>query len=244
MSPCPHRRTATPRTSPPPLRGHEIHVWTLSLNQPVDALRDLQGILSADEKARALRFASPPLRRRHICAHAATRAILGAYLQCAPATLAIATGPAGKPHLQDPPDTGIQFNLSHAGDVALLAISRDAPVGVDIEAVRELPDWEPLAQRFLSTRESRQLHRLPPDRRPFAFFEFWVRKEAYSKGLGTGITVGLPSFSVQLGRGFRDVHDPACADIWRVSELESPEGFLAAVATPLPKARIRYFEWE
>ena len=244
MSACPRKKNRTEHATPPPLREHEIHVWTISLNVPVDELRDMQKLLSPDETERALRFASPPLRRRHICAHAATRSILALYLDIEPREIAIGTEKAGKPFIEDPTNRGIHFNLSHTGDTALLAIARDAPVGVDVEAIRDLPEWKSLASRFLSEREVHQLHRLPENKQPGAFYHFWVRKEAYLKGIGTGIALGLPSFSVQIGRGFEEVHDPSCKTKWYVAELEAPEDFVAAIATPVGKPRLRYFEWD
>ena len=244
MSACPHKKTRTGHAAPPPLREHEVHVWTINLNAPVDELRAMQQLLSAGEKERALAFASPPLRRRHICAHASARSILALYLETQPGELQIGRENAGKPFIQHPANRGLHFNLSHSDDTALLAVSRDAPVGVDTEATRELPDWRGLASRFLSERENRQLNRLSPDKQPHAFYRFWVRKEAYLKGIGTGIALGLPSFSVQVGRGFQEVHDPSCKTTWWVAELEAPDGFVAAVATPLARVRLRYLEWD
>jgi 4'-phosphopantetheinyl transferase len=122
-------------------------------------------------------------RRRFVAAHAALRLILGAYLDLAPDALAFALGEHGKPSLRqplDPDGARLEFNLAHSGDLALVAVARDHPVGVDVERWSEVEHLE-LAERFFSRTERDALRALASvaEQLDAGFFAAWTRKEAY-----------------------------------------------------------------
>ena len=71
------------------------------------------------------------------------------------------------------------FNISHSGHFVLLAISKDAPVGVDIEKVKP---FKPELKEFISSKE--ELDAIKTD---IDFFKVWTSKEALSKCVGTGL---------------------------------------------------------
>jgi len=77
--------------------------------------------------------------------------------------------------------TSLSFNLSHANELALIAVTRNRAIGVDIEFIR--PDFasEEIAERFFSRPEVSALRALPADMQSEAFFNCWTRKEAYIK---------------------------------------------------------------
>lgn len=97
----------------------------------------------------------------------------------------------GKPMLPGGPC----FNLSHAGDYAVLAVS-DQPVGVDIERWRRA-DTSALSKRFYHPEEQAALAAAadPVER----FFTIWSLKESYVKALGTGFSLSPASFAVLPG---------------------------------------------
>jgi len=129
------------------------------------------------------------------------RRLLGAQLQCAPATLQFAAGAHGKPHLGAEQASGLQFNLSHSGDQALLGCARDRELGVDIELWRSLGDEAALVRRYFSVAEQHAYAALPAAAQTAAFFQCWTRKEAYIKAVGRGLGLPLDSFDVSLGDG-------------------------------------------
>ena len=94
----------------------------------------------------------------------------------------------GKPHLSG----NMPFNISHAGDYAVLALSRHA-VGVDLEQVRPL-DWRKIASRFFHPLELAYLEqaKMPETE----FFRIWTLKESYLKAEGTGFSISPASFAV------------------------------------------------
>jgi phosphopantetheinyl transferase len=91
-------------------------------------------------------------------------------------------------------DSGVTFNLSHAGGVALLAFSRSRELGVDVEGVRRDLDVDSIARRYFSLHEQRDLATFNSEERYETFFRCWTRKEAYIKAKGEGLSLPLDQF--------------------------------------------------
>ncbi len=93
-----------------------------------------------------------------------------------------------KPRYEGKPE----FNLSHAGDYAVLATS-PAPVGVDIEQIRE-EDILSLGKGFLTEPEYLLLEQAGD--KCALFFDLWTRKESYLKMLGAGLQLNPKTVQV------------------------------------------------
>ena len=193
-----------------------------------------QAWLDDAERARAARFLRPVDRDRYAVAHAALRLILATRLGMAPHALMFSTGAHGKPALP-----GVEFNLSHAGDIALVAVAA-VPVGVDVERIEPL-HVAALARHQFSDAECRALERLPPEQRLAAFYGGWTRKEAFVKATGAGLSRALNAFDVSIGApaallATRPEADEA--DRWHISDLEVGGDYAAAfcVAGAVPPA--------
>ncbi len=98
---------------------------------------------------------------------------------------ALAKGKNGKPYFAEFPDH--HFNLSHSGGWVACALS-DCPVGIDIQGVRRNSP----VRRKLTPQEQDWLQGQPEG----AFTALWVKKEAYLKCTGAGLTRRLDSFPV------------------------------------------------
>src|SRR4029077_8471698 len=127
--------------NPPP--GHpqwpdrEVHVWRATLNLPVDFVAGLEPMLSADEQERARRFRFDDDRRRYLGGRGLVRVLLGRYLQIAPDRVRFDYTRFGKPHLAAGVEPrSLQFNVSHSGELLLIAIAADRALGVDLEQIR------------------------------------------------------------------------------------------------------------
>ena len=119
------------------------------------------------------------------------REILSRYLDLAPAALRFDHNAYGKPSVAG---AGLHFNVSHSGDWAMLAVSAEQEVGIDIERIDPSFVQEQIPERFFSPREVAQLRSLPPSEQTGAFFRCWTRKEAYIKARGLGLALALDSF--------------------------------------------------
>ena len=228
------------KPSPYALPASETHVWSARLGEVL--LASLPDVLNDEERQRAERFVFPQHQLRFRCGRSVLRLLLGGYLDCDPRQVTFAYGPQGKPSVD-----GLAFNLSHSGDVALLAVSRLAAVGIDVELAREVGEARSIARQFFSPAEQAALTREKGDQSA-AFLRCWTRKEAIVKALGGGLSIGLASFDISLEPGrarllaLRDAATSA-AD-WQLHDL-SGDGQFAALALLRPRAghRLRRFEF-
>jgi len=88
---------------------------------------------------------SLPQRAAFLAARKALRELLGARLGCPPAEAPIISGPDGKPRLAS---GNIEFSLSRRDRWCALALSADAPVGIDVETVRPLAGMDEIVAEF------------------------------------------------------------------------------------------------
>ena len=234
--------TLASTAKPPPLATGAVHVWRIRLDPPGE-LRDAWELLSDAERGRAARFVQEHHRRRFVWAHAALRRILAGYTARRARELEFTTGPQGKPALIDP-DGGsrrrLEFNLSHSGDLGLVALAWERPVGVDLERWEREMDHLELAKRFFSPAERASLQALASRRDDLVhgFFAAWSRKEAYLKARGEGVMRGLHHFDVSLAPGeparlLADRLD-AAIDGWRMRSIVPDRGFSGAIVVADP----------
>jgi 4'-phosphopantetheinyl transferase len=154
-------------------------------------------LLDHSELHRAARFVRPADRARFVLAHAALRSFLARCLDVEFSTVRYEKGPHGKPRLSQD-FGGVEFNLSHSVGLALLAVSRERPIGVDVEHIRVLPDAASIADATFSVAERNELRSLSADEQMAGFFRCWTRKEAVVKATGDGLGFALDSFDVSL----------------------------------------------
>lgn len=242
-------RSNPSRWDPPPqkliARKSEVHVWRVALNETL--VKELQPTLAPDESARADRFHFERDRQRFIVARGSLRTILGAYLKKNPAQLSFSYSSYGKPALEGEPDADeLRFNLSHANEVALIAVTRGRAIGVDIEFIRPDVASAEIAERFFSPHEIAALRALPEEVQREAFFNCWTRKEAYIKAIGEGMSMPLDQFNVSLAPGsaaalLGNLRDATEVSRWSLQELALGPGYVAAVAVEGRNWELRCF---
>lgn len=190
------------------LGERDVHVWVVPLDDP-------------------------DKRRRRELAHLAERMLLGSYLGLTPATLEFERARGGKPRLRGEP---LQFNLSHSERLALVGVSLDLPVGVDVQGPHPTAEKPWFAKRICSARELEHFGGAPG---PGDLLRLWARKEAVIKARGEGSYVAVGEIDVledRLDGGW------LCRDV----ELSAFDGFHAAVVTrevPGLTVTTREFSW-
>ena len=224
----------------------QADIWRIHLDLPMDSLSILRELLSTEESDRAARFHFPTDRNHFIVAHASLRDILARYLRCKPDQLSFSVNAYGKPSLNQ---STLEFNLSHSGDFALLAISQNRKIGIDIERKRTGISADIIGGQYFSQAEMSELQALPPGQREAAFFICWTRKEAYIKAQGMGLSLPLDSFDVSLTpaqpailRASRP--DPSEALRWTLLSLQVGAGYEAAVAVEGQNLEFRLWDWK
>jgi 4'-phosphopantetheinyl transferase len=214
-----------------------VRIWVASLDHsPEVAQRISERLLSDDERARAEALRGEAKRTRFIVARGVLRVILGDATGTAPERVAFTYGSDGKPAIANrPAGPAIQFNMSHCRDLALYAVSDGRRTGIDVEWTQGTYPFEGIARRFFSAGEQAALDEATPGERRLAFFRIWVRKEAYLKGRGEGISEWIHDTDLSrlslvepLAVGTAAMRDQ---DGWIIRDLGGlPPGFLASVA--------------
>jgi len=173
----------------PPFPAAEVHVWRAELDAP--GWPGAEG-LPAPERERAAAILRPESGRRWIAARWALREVLGRYLDEDPAAIELRIGEHGKPELARDLSERLSFNLSHSGGLALIAVSTDREVGVDLERTEPRRNFAALAERGLDRDTATAIREAPPERRAAIFYAAWTRHEARAKCGGGGIWAGPP----------------------------------------------------
>lgn len=205
----------------------DVALWQLDLDLEtpwqVGYLREL----ADDEGARALRYVRSADRLRFVATRLSLRRLLGEQLGCTPLDVGFIQREHGKPALAG---GGLEFNVSHTGGHALIAISETQSVGVDIEVVKPARDTAALADKIYAPAELAWL--AAQGAAVGDFYTIWSCKEAVLKAWGCGIAGHMARLSAVPGKDHRVAltFDDAPQPDTQAWLLPVPEGHTAALA--------------
>ena len=128
---------------------------------------------------------------------AALRQVLGHCLGLPPLAIGLEEGHHGKPRLAASLPR-LEFNVSHSGQLALIALGR-TPLGIDLEHLDRPLDWRELAPACCHPDELPALRRMPDPDGHRQFLRLWTLREAYVKGTGEGLS--QPPADIRLEYG-------------------------------------------
>jgi len=231
------------------LSRDEVHVWRVPLDwSPANQPR-FTALLSADEREKADRFHFALDRMRHVIGRGVLRTLLASHMNIRPEQLCFEYGPSGKPRLRSGPlEAAPQFNLSHSGDLILIALTIGRAVGIDVERVRDDIEAERIAASFFSPHEMQAFRTVPTHLRYQAFFDCWTRKEAYIKAVGHGLSLPLDQFDVCFLPG----EEPSLlatrpnadeARRWVIRAVDAGPDYRAAVAVEGVGWQLKVWDW-
>jgi 4'-phosphopantetheinyl transferase len=207
-----------------------VRLWWCALHATASQLRSCASVLSAAEHVRAARFGSPLLRDRYMVGRAALRTVLAEVLGVAAGGVAIVRGPRGRPQL----DTGapLDFNVSHTGDVALIGVTRQGRIGVDVERADRSINVTGIARKFLTPGERGRLAAFDSDAARRHVLRLWTCKEAMSKATGDALSAPFAAIDVDLRDGpvLRDGPGKYRPAGWTLRAVEMPDDYLATIA--------------
>src|SRR5690242_1625922 len=123
-----------------------------------------------DETLHVWRLPYDPRRGR-----APLLALLASYLGVPIDNVRLVPGAHGRPQLS-PAQAELDFNWSHSGNCALVALSRHLAPGIDVERYRARPRALEIAQRYFHPSEVAWLATRPAEQRTEAFFTLWTAK--------------------------------------------------------------------
>ncbi len=221
----------------PALARGTVHVWLANTEILASCAPRFDALIDDEERRRGNAYFAVADRMRDLITRGVLRALTGHYLDVSPYDVRFELGEFGKPYIASPRSTDLGFNVSHSGDVVLLAFVRDGDVGVDVER------WHPrlgeaeraqIAEAVFSMAERAAIAALPSVQdREQAFYAIWSRKEAYLKGTGAGISAGLAHIDVSADDAARLIEDrraPMAAERWGMHDVDAGPGYSAALA--------------
>ena len=242
-----------PFWNPPPKRlflsDREVHVWRAGLDLSAETARVLAERLSADELTRSGHYRFERDRIRFIAARGILRLILGRYLGIEPDAIRFFYEKNGKPRLQNTSgDAVIKFNLSHSEGLALYVFARDYEVGIDLEYICEISEMELIVEQFFSAKEKIVFGTLPASGKQETFFNWWTRKEAFTKATGNGLYYPLDTFDVSVAPGESDeslkiLGYAKKGPTWSMWDVRPAEAFTGAVVIRARDFDVQFWQW-
>ena len=143
-------------------------------------------LLSPAEQERLAKMRHPQQARLFLLGRYLLRQLLADPMSQSPERIDIKINARGKPQLVQP---GWHFNISHSGSTLALAISNQAPLGIDVEGrLLSSTQVHRLARRYFTDAEQAWLNQ---HNNADAFLQLWTIKEAVLKAHGSGIANNL-----------------------------------------------------
>ncbi len=214
--------------------GH-VDVWMFKVDRVNADIGGCRALLSPEERQRAERYARPVDQGSFIVGRAAIRRILAAYVDCSPREIAFELGAYGKPSLKEIPTLAV--NWTHSGSAWALALTRDHPIGLDIEHVTPCYAWSEPASVAFHHDEYAFVAASPCDS-VARFFDVWTCKEALLKGIGKGIHDTISRISIVGADGELSAQvNGEDEDTWYVTPVRVLDKYaLALAASYRPRA--------
>ncbi|MDE2086743.1 MAG: 4'-phosphopantetheinyl transferase superfamily protein [Xanthomonadaceae bacterium] len=170
-------------------------------------------------------------------------ALLGCYLGIDATDVRLVEGLHGRPALDAAHGAPFDFNWSHSGERAVVALAKGLSPGIDLEHRRTRSKALDIARRFFTAEEATWLDSLGEGERQAAFLELWTAREAVLKALGRGIGFGLDKLAFRrdtcgLALQRLDGDDPGA---WQLHALDVGADAFATLAWRGSLRQVRLF---
>ena len=226
----------------PLIQKNEVHIWKCKFK---GWQKGCLSILSEEEKTRWLRFALEEQGMRYAMAHVFLRNILERYTQIPAAEIKIVQGLNKKPQLKSVSHPRLNFNLSYRNEYALLALSTNSYIGIDIESVKNIGHISSFIGTFFSHEEKEKVLSFTSlcDRLA-TLFTIWVMKEALVKANANGISEAVSQYNL-----CPFLNQPECVpdfdinNTWHIEQIRIADNYKAACAVRAGNTYLKNFEY-
>lgn len=168
------------------------NIFILSVEQNFKAIEQkYQQILPATEIAKAKRYQNLTNQHQFVLGRYFLRSLLAKFSGLPPNQIEIHFDTNKKPYT-----SGILFNISHAANRLLIAISPKT-IGIDVEFLNAATDYASILPDSFTKAEQDFILQSNP--RLDYFFTLWTRKEALLKATGEGLTDNLNQINCLAG---------------------------------------------
>jgi 4'-phosphopantetheinyl transferase len=224
-----------------PLGKNKVHVWKIELGSLTPHFSPLLALLSEDELKRQERIQIQTKKFQFVITRGILRTLLGLYTRTPAQAIQLSYDSFGKPALTPP--SSLNFNLSHSGDLALLALTQGSELGVDIERVRAMKNIFGIAERVFTPTENDLLSSFTSSEAQLDFFfRCWARKESLMKAMGTGFAYAHScSLEIFNSEGVAQSSWTENGQKWSLHELLPDSRYRAALAVAAENREIENY---
>lgn len=198
-----------------------------------------ENILSKDELLKANRFLHSKDRASFVSRRATLRILLSRYTDIPPSEIDFISGKNKKPEIRSELNK-IRFNVSHSGELILIAIS-DTEIGVDIERIETSFNYSDILINSFSEEEITCIEQIA-DSREF-FFRLWSRKEALCKASSKGLDDDLKDIPSLDGCHTINEDLIGLNGNWQLKSFNIDQEYMGSIACQAEK-KINYLNFE
>lgn len=203
--------------------------------------------LTDEEINRSKTFLHHSDKHQYISSKWLVRQVLGNILQVAPSDINIGYTPNGQPILLN--DTTLKYSLAHTGNIAVVGVSKNNLIGIDIEQSDRSFEEGKLASFLFSDRELELYSKLQPFKKQQAFINCWTRKEALLKALGKGFTESPKNFTVgfaneNVAQNNNTTRLPYGEHVWTLDTREICTNYTVTTAVDGHLKNLNYIHFE
>ncbi|RXJ94839.1 hypothetical protein CRV00_05770 [Malaciobacter molluscorum] len=221
------------------LHDDNIHIWKIDFTKISSNIKTYLYLLNNDEISRANKFLLKNKYKSYIATRIILKILLQYYINREGYKIQLHKNQYGKPYLKD---NEIYFNISHTSDMSLIAFSKNKEFGIDLESNECDNNIVNISAKYFTQREKNWIENLPNNKKTKGFIYCWVRKEAYIKALGLGLSLPLDSFNVISQEQKKISDNKFQIKKWFLHPLDISINHLGAICIQAPKIDLIYFD--
>ncbi len=211
----------------PILSHHQIDVWCWTIEQAASLNQNWKSWLLKSEQLRMNRFCYAEDRHSYVVTRGMVRYLLGCYLRQEPSDLFLTGDSHDALYLHE---SDLCFGFANTREVITIAVARQIDLGVQVEAMIDIPHLDELAHFMLDSAEIKRYSNLHHQQKLQTFYQMWTRKSALFKAAKTPTT-----YLSQLNAWEDDtIHCDAPNAKLYVKSLDLMPSYSGAIAYRLP----------
>lgn len=204
-----------------------IAVHCIRISDFSNHLKQLSDVLSERESLKSINYLLEKDRTRFIVARGVLKLLLGNYLQKDPNDIRFYFESNLKPRVKQHGENSLHFNVSHSGDMVMIAIGNQS-LGIDIEFMDEDLKYDRIYDKVFSKTEIEFIEK--SHNKSEAFYLLWTRKEALLKGSGKGIDDSLTGIPALNGTYEVAEELTGSRNSWQVGSFGFESEYIASLA--------------
>ncbi|MBX4266846.1 4'-phosphopantetheinyl transferase family protein [Clostridium estertheticum] len=182
----------------------DYHAWIIDVRSFNNYIKDIKETLSDEEIKKSGEIKIKNNELLFCLRKGITRIILSSFLNMKPNEIKYSRNVYGRPFISNSYYKDFRFNISHSKEYLFVGIATKGDIGVDIEKTNLKLRYSLLAESVFSPKELVMYNNYNELNKLCSFYKAWVQKEAISKALGVGISIGFNSFSVNIDPDLND----------------------------------------